>query len=153
MGFIGWLLLGQAASMQIANSSLQRELYQSQNTVLSLQSQKSQTTQQLADLQSRLDHLEHKRQQDLVMRYTGDVDADPAPERLIARACCRRKLHQQVLDLKGNIRVFCRLRPPSSNTPDDELPNVVACDSPLAGPADADLAADESKEPRSCAPT
>lgn len=39
-------------------------------------------------------------------------------EKLHSAECVRRKLHNDVLELKGNIRVFCRVRPllPSDNT-------------------------------------
>jgi kinesin family protein C1 len=47
----------------------------------------------------------HKQTQDAIMAR------DEAIEKLRAEETLRRKLHNQVQELKGNIRVFCRVRP------------------------------------------
>ncbi|KAK2716119.1 hypothetical protein QYM36_010632, partial [Artemia franciscana] len=47
-------------------------------------------------------------------------------ERLRAGEKLRRKLHGQMQDMKGNIRVFCRVRPiiPSDNSKTDDMPHI-----------------------------
>jgi len=40
---------------------------------------------------------------------------DEIQEKLRAEETIRRKLHNQIQELKGNIRVFCRVRPPLPN--------------------------------------
>lgn len=49
--------------------------------------------------------------------------ADLANEKLRAEETLRRKLHNQVQELKGNIRVFCRVRPVIGD--DDKKPAVI----------------------------
>ena len=49
---------------------------------------------------------------------------DEIKEKLRAEETIRRKLHNQIQELKGNIRVFCRVRP--------ALPHEAADDSKLA---------------------
>ena len=52
---------------------------------------------------------------DLEMRMQNAIkSAAEANEKLRTEETLRRKLHNQVQELKGNIRVFCRVRPPSS---------------------------------------
>ena len=51
---------------------------------------------------------------DLEMRMQNAIkSAAEANEKLRTEETLRRKLHNQVQELKGNIRVFCRVRPPS----------------------------------------
>ncbi|KAG8531429.1 uncharacterized protein KY384_003058 [Bacidia gigantensis] len=47
-----------------------------------------------------------------------------ANEKLIKEETLRRKLHNQVQELKGNIRVFCRVRPPLKSEPADSTARV-----------------------------
>ena len=44
-------------------------------------------------------------------------EADEARDKLRIEETLRRKLHNQVQELKGNIRVFCRVRPPLESDP------------------------------------
>ncbi|KAI9675447.1 MAG: kinesin-like nuclear fusion protein [Caeruleum heppii] len=48
------------------------------------------------------------------------ASATEAKEKLRKEESLRRKLHNQVQELKGNIRVFCRVRPALNNEPTDE---------------------------------
>lgn len=43
---------------------------------------------------------------------SANVERDGLVEKLIAEETLRRKLHNTIQELKGNIRVFCRVRPP-----------------------------------------
>ncbi|KZF21708.1 kinesin-domain-containing protein [Xylona heveae TC161] len=47
--------------------------------------------------------------------------ATEAKEKLRKEETLRRKLHNQVQELKGNIRVFCRVRPPISSEPENTV--------------------------------
>ena len=59
--------------------------------------------------------------------------AAEANEKLIKEETLRRKLHNQVQELKGNIRVFCRVRPSLDSDPVDTTARInypdVECDS------------------------
>ncbi|KAK0659587.1 Kinesin-like protein klpA [Lasiodiplodia hormozganensis] len=55
--------------------------------------------------------------------------AEEAKAKLRAEETLRRKLHNQVQELKGNIRVFCRVRPPSET----EVPQAAEIAYPDAG--------------------
>ena len=57
---------------------------------------------------------------DLEMRMQNAIkSAAEANEKLVKEETLRRKLHNQVQELKGNIRVFCRSRPALSSDPVD----------------------------------
>lgn len=58
----------------------------------------------------------HKRMQEAIEA------AEVAHAKLRAEETLRRKLHNQVQELKGNIRVFCRVRPALPSAADEELP-------------------------------
>ncbi|SLM37617.1 kinesin-like protein klpa [Lasallia pustulata] len=50
--------------------------------------------------------------------------ASEAKEKLRVEETLRRKLHNQVQELKGNIRVFCRVRPPLESDPVNETARI-----------------------------
>ncbi|KAL9001455.1 MAG: hypothetical protein Q9169_000030 [Polycauliona sp. 2 TL-2023] len=50
--------------------------------------------------------------------------AEEAKEKLRTEETLRRKLHNQVQELKGNIRVFCRVRPSLKSDPDDSSARI-----------------------------
>ncbi|KAL8799914.1 MAG: hypothetical protein Q9182_005533 [Xanthomendoza sp. 2 TL-2023] len=50
--------------------------------------------------------------------------AEEAKEKLRTEETLRRKLHNQVQELKGNIRVFCRVRPSLESDPDDSSARI-----------------------------
>lgn len=47
-----------------------------------------------------------------------------AKEKLQKEETLRRKLHNQVQELKGNIRVFCRVRPPLQSEPETDIAQI-----------------------------
>lgn len=62
---------------------------------------------------------------DLEMRLQGALrNATEAKEKLRIEETLRRKLHNQVQELKGNIRVFCRVRPSLDSDPVDETARI-----------------------------
>lgn len=52
------------------------------------------------------------------------ADMTEAQEKLRKEETLRRKLHNQVQELKGNIRVFCRVRPPLNSEPPSEIAQI-----------------------------
>ena len=79
-----------------------------------LESDNQAQSQSFADL--------HQRMQDAIDRAT------EAQEKLRVEETLRRKLHNQVQELKGNIRVFCRVRP-TLESDEDEKARIVFPDS------------------------
>lgn len=62
---------------------------------------------------------------DLEMRMQNAIQsAAEANQKLIIEETLRRKLHNQVQELKGNIRVFCRLRPSLESDPADATARI-----------------------------
>jgi kinesin family member C1 len=51
-------------------------------------------------------------------------DTNEAKEKLRKEETLRRKLHNQVQELKGNIRVFCRVRPPLQTEPESGIAQI-----------------------------
>lgn len=49
------------------------------------------------------------------------AETEATKEKLRREETLRRKLHNQVQELKGNIRVFCRVRPPLSSEPSSSI--------------------------------
>ena len=58
-----------------------------------------------------------------------DAAAAEAKEKLRKEEGLRRKLHNQVQELKGNIRVFCRVRPSLESEPSDQAAKIAFPDS------------------------
>ncbi|KAL1964921.1 hypothetical protein VTN77DRAFT_6274 [Rasamsonia byssochlamydoides] len=52
------------------------------------------------------------------------AQTNEAKEKLRKEETLRRKLHNQVQELKGNIRVFCRVRPPLPSEPPNEVAQI-----------------------------
>lgn len=89
----------------------------------------------MAAMKAKIDFLEGNNQQqsqafaDLHKRMQEAVEQEQiAKEKLIVEETLRRKLHNQVQELKGNIRVFCRVRP-SLEGEADEAAKIVFPDS------------------------
>ena len=56
-----------------------------------------------------------------------------AERRVYESELIRRKLHNTIQELKGNIRVFCRVRPPSSAEMADKASTAIATEFPTTG--------------------
>ncbi|KAF5011851.1 hypothetical protein F66182_15316, partial [Fusarium sp. NRRL 66182] len=52
------------------------------------------------------------------------AETNEAKEKLLKEETLRRKLHNQVQELKGNIRVFCRVRPPLNFEPESDIAQI-----------------------------
>uniref|UniRef100_A0A093XZ87 Kinesin-like protein n=1 Tax=Talaromyces marneffei PM1 TaxID=1077442 RepID=A0A093XZ87_TALMA len=52
------------------------------------------------------------------------AETNEAKEKLRKEETLRRKLHNQVQELKGNIRVFCRVRPPLNFEPESDIAQI-----------------------------
>ena len=82
-------------------------------------------------LKAHIEFLEsgNKEQSDAFARLDKELaealsDTALAKEKLRKEETLRRKLHNQVQELKGNIRVFCRVRPVLSHEPSDEVARI-----------------------------
>jgi kinesin family protein C1 len=108
---------------KLIRSNLESKFTESSANLLSLESSNS-------AMRAKIDFLESDNQQqsqqfvDLHRRMQEAIDAAAlANDKLRAEETLRRKLHNQVQELKGNIRVFCRVRPTLA---DDEGPAEIA---------------------------
>ena len=104
-------------SQRTLNSNLQDKLSEASANALSLETS-------MRAMKAKIDFLESDNQAqsqafaDLNQRMQEAIEsASIANEKLRAEESLRRKLHNQVQELKGNIRVFCRVRP----IQDDEM--------------------------------
>lgn len=52
------------------------------------------------------------------------AETSEAKAKLLKEETLRRKLHNQVQELKGNIRVFCRVRPPLNSEPPSDVAQI-----------------------------
>ncbi|GAM85869.1 hypothetical protein ANO11243_038780 [Dothideomycetidae sp. 11243] len=95
--------LGEASTNAIALETAMKAL---RAKIEFLESDNHAQSQSFADL--------HQQMQDAVDR------AAEAQEKLRIEETLRRKLHNQVQELKGNIRVFCRVRPTLESDEDDK---------------------------------
>ena len=99
--------LAEAASNGLR---LEASLRSSNSRADELEAEVQDHIQQLARLAQQLDHARQ-----------GIADAK---EKLRNEESVRRKLHNQVQELKGNIRVFCRVRPSLSTEPQEESAKI-----------------------------
>jgi kinesin family protein C1 len=109
---------------QTLNKNLRDNLSQSATESLSMETS-------MRALRSRIDFLESdgKAQSqafaDLEQRLHDAAEvARVANEKLLKEETLRRKLHNQVQELKGNIRVFCRVRPSLSSESVEEVAKI-----------------------------
>ena len=93
------------------NASLRHQLAEASSTALSMEAS-------MKAMKAKIDFLESDNQAqsqafaDLNQKMQDAfADAEAAQEKLRQEETLRRKLHNQVQELKGNIRVFCRVRP------------------------------------------
>ena len=123
------------------NSDLRTKVSQSASSAISLESS-------IRSLRAHVEFLEsdNKSQSnafsDLDNRLQNAIKAaEEAKEKLRTEETLRRKLHNQVQELKGNIRVFCRVRPSLKSDPNDAIARINYPDS-----------ASDSKEVEVCGP-
>jgi len=106
------------------NSNLRVKLSEAASNAISLESS-------LRSLRAQVEFLEsdNKSQShafvDLEMRLQNALKAaEEAKDKLRVEETMRRKLHNQVQELKGNIRVFCRVRPSLESDPVDATAQI-----------------------------
>ena len=106
------------------NSDLRMRLSEAASNAISLESS-------MRSLRAQIDFLEsdNKSQShafvDLEMRMQSALRAaEEAKDKLRIEETLRRKLHNQVQELKGNIRVFCRVRPSLDSDPADSTARI-----------------------------
>ena len=106
------------------NRDLRGNLSESASNTLTLETS-------MRALKSRIDYLESDSQsqskafEDLQNQLRDAIaSAQEANTKLRTEETLRRKLHNQVQELKGNIRVFCRVRPHLSSEPADERAKI-----------------------------
>ncbi|KAI9823787.1 MAG: hypothetical protein M1819_001134, partial [Sarea resinae] len=116
--------LGDLERAKSMNNGLQDNLAESSTNILSLESS-------VRALRARIDFLESdsKAQSqsfaDLEQQLQDALaSAREANEKLRQEETLRRKLHNQVQELKGNIRVFCRVRPILNAEPADQAARI-----------------------------
>ncbi|KAI9843624.1 MAG: kinesin-like nuclear fusion protein [Sclerophora amabilis] len=119
----------QLSQEKSLNKSLRENVSESSSTILTLE-----TT--MRSLRSRIDFLEsdNKTQAqsfvDMDQKLQEAINtARDTNEKLIREESLRRKLHNQVQELKGNIRVFCRVRPSLETDPGDDSARITYPDS------------------------
>ncbi|KAI5291085.1 kinesin-like nuclear fusion protein [Ascosphaera aggregata] len=112
-------------------TTLEKFLETNRQTISTLESSKS-------ALKSRIQFLESgsKAQFESFTRLDQEMrvaiaERDQAKQKLLKEETLRRKLHNQVQELKGNIRVFCRVRPPLEKEPADDIAKIEYPDAEL----------------------
>ncbi|KAI9376059.1 P-loop containing nucleoside triphosphate hydrolase protein [Aspergillus egyptiacus] len=108
--------------LQVLRGELDRERKHTQNLRLNLDTASSNSVtleSTISALKARIEFLESGREEqsqafERLNQQMMDAAAETnaAKEKLRREETLRRKLHNQVQELKGNIRVFCRVRPP-----------------------------------------
>ncbi|KAI2224714.1 kinesin-like nuclear fusion protein [Ophidiomyces ophidiicola] len=108
----------------MVNKELQANLATANGNTLTLESS-------IRALKARIEFLEsgNKEQSDAFARLDQELndaitETKAAKEKLRKEETLRRKLHNQVQELKGNIRVFCRVRPLLETEPKEESANI-----------------------------
>lgn len=116
---------------QAWTTSLEKTLETNRTTIATLESS-------ISALKSRIEFLESgsKAQFESFTRLDQEMriaiaERDAAKEKLLKEETVRRKLHNQVQELKGNIRVFCRVRPPLEKEPADDIARIEYPDADL----------------------
>ncbi len=122
------------ASLQQIRADLQRERSVNSDLRVKISESSSESTSLESTIRSLRAHIEFlesdKKGQsnafvDLESRLQSALrSASEANEKLIKEETLRRKLHNQVQELKGNIRVFCRVRPSLGSEPGSETARI-----------------------------
>jgi kinesin family protein C1 len=111
-------LQAQLNDLEEKNLSANREIQSLRQQVTNLTHNNTSTTQIQQDrIQQLQDELEDQKKKVSDMRsrvQLAEAARDVTKDKLLKEEIIRRKLHNQIQELKGNIRVFCRVRPPLS---------------------------------------
>lgn len=103
-------LRSNMSDMKSTTLNLETTIQRLESHIKFLESDNKSQSQAFADLEARM-------QKAIKM-------AAEANEKLIKEETLRRSLHNQVQELKGNIRVFCRARPPLATDPTDSQAKI-----------------------------
>ncbi|EEQ87365.2 kinesin family member C1 [Blastomyces dermatitidis ER-3] len=111
------------------NKELQQNLVQHSSNIMTLESS-------ISALKARIEFLEsgNKEQSDAFGRLDQELrdalaETQATKDKLRKEETLRRKLHNQIQELKGNIRVFCRVRPMLDNEPVEDSARIEFPDS------------------------
>ncbi|KAI9792205.1 MAG: kinesin-like nuclear fusion protein [Peltula sp. TS41687] len=122
-------LKGELASERALKRHLQDNLAQTTSNVMTLESSFRASKSKIEDLDAdretqarNIADLQHQLQHTL--RESHEMN-----EKLRSEESIRRKLHNQIQELKGNIRVFCRVRPSIETEPPEESAKITFPDS------------------------
>lgn len=102
------------SDLNIKNSESEalRNINSKQSVILFETEEMSNTLRvRIADLESQLDNLSRDKSILQITLSTTTADLDLAKKKIQEGEALRRRLHNMVQELKGNIRVFCRVRP------------------------------------------
>ena len=103
-------LRDQLAAASKREAGLERSVQRLEGHIQFLESDNKSQSQAFADLEARM--------------QKAIRESEEAKEKLIKEETLRRKLHNQVQELKGNIRVFCRVRPSLDSDSTDATAHV-----------------------------
>lgn len=92
-------------------SSLNATISQQSNTQLTLSTEKHSLQAQVSSLCAELDACLRRYSEQTLALESAEKEAAELKIEVVESEAIRRKLHNQVQELKGNIRVFCRVRP------------------------------------------
>lgn len=122
-------LSGELDRERMLTRDLQRNLLAANDNAAKLESSKR-------SLKARIEFLEsgNQEQSDAFARLNQELndalaETKATREKLLKEETLRRKLHNQVQELKGNIRVFCRVRPMLDMEPTDDAATIQFPDS------------------------
>ncbi|OAX84901.1 hypothetical protein ACJ72_00723 [Emergomyces africanus] len=124
-------LLGDLERERTLNRELQHNLVKSTSSAMTLESS-------ISALKARIEFLEsgNKEQSDAFGRLDQELrdalaETQATKDKLRKEESLRRKLHNQVQELKGNIRVFCRVRPLLDHEPAEDSARIEFPDSDI----------------------
>lgn len=101
-------------SQKHETESLRSTISELTTSSVSLESATRAQEQRIAELQLQLANQQDKSADMRSQLQAALEERDVAKQKLLKEELIRRKLHNQIQELKGNIRVYCRVRPPLS---------------------------------------